>query len=44
MNVKEIGWKGVDWIRPAQRGHVASFCERGGEKRGFINLGNFLTL
>jgi hypothetical protein len=39
IDLREIGWSGMDWIDLAQdrdQGPVESFCEYGNEHSGFI--------
>jgi hypothetical protein len=31
MDVREIGWKGVDWMLCSGQGAVVGFCEHGNE-------------
>jgi hypothetical protein len=38
MDLREIGFGGVDWIQK-----VAGSCEHGNEPLSSINAGNFLT-
>jgi hypothetical protein len=33
MNIKEMGWKGVDWIRPAQDRDMLQIFVNGEVKR-----------
>jgi hypothetical protein len=42
MNLREIGWEGVDWIHLAQVGTVAGSYELGNEPSGSIKDGEFL--
>jgi hypothetical protein len=43
MDVRELGWGGVDWIDLAQdRGQVAGACKCGIELRGVVKCGEFL--
>jgi hypothetical protein len=43
MDLKEIGWKGVEWIHLAEdRDQWWAFCERGNELSGSIKGGEFL--
>ena len=41
MDLKEIGWKGVDWCISAQK-KAADSCERGDEFSSSINCEKFL--
>jgi hypothetical protein len=41
MDLAEIGWEGVDWMRLAQE-PVAGCCEHGNEPSGPIKGGEFL--
>jgi hypothetical protein len=39
MNLKEIGWDGMDWIELAQdRDQWRAVCEHGDEPSGFLKL------
>jgi hypothetical protein len=42
MDIKEIGWEGVDWIYLAQKQMLAGCCDLGNEPSGSINGGEFL--
>jgi hypothetical protein len=41
MDLREIGWDGIDWIDLAQA--VEGSCEHGNEHSGSINAGKFLS-
>jgi hypothetical protein len=41
MDLREMGWQGVDWIHLAQA-PVAGYCEHGSEPSGCIKGGEFL--
>jgi hypothetical protein len=44
MDLREIGIDRANWIRLAQDGPVAGFCERGNERSGSTKkTGNYLT-
>jgi hypothetical protein len=36
MNLREMGWDGVDWVDLAQEGPVEGSCEHGDEPSGSI--------
>jgi hypothetical protein len=42
VDLREIGFGDVDWIRLALEGQVASSCEHGNEPSGSIKCGEFL--
>jgi hypothetical protein len=43
MDMREVGWGGMDWINLAQeQGQVAGSCECGYEPSGSIKCGEFL--
>jgi hypothetical protein len=42
MNLREIGWDGVDWMDIAQDRHLDGSCEHGIEPPGSQNAGKFL--
>jgi hypothetical protein len=42
MDLREIGWEGVDWIHLAQDIPVVGSCEDGDEPSGSIKGGKFL--
>jgi hypothetical protein len=46
INLKEIGWKAMDWIKLDGSGQerVAGSCECGNEPSGSIKYGNFSTV
>jgi hypothetical protein len=41
MDLKRIGWKGMDWINLRQ-GQIVGSCEHSNEHSGFIKCGIFL--
>jgi hypothetical protein len=42
INLKEIGWEGVDWMHLAQDSPVADLCEHSNELLHSIKGGEFL--
>jgi hypothetical protein len=42
MDLREVGWGGVDWIHLAQDRQVAGSCVYGDEPSGSIKCGEFL--
>jgi hypothetical protein len=44
MDLKEIGWEGVDWFQPGSgQGQVAGSSEHGSKPSGSIKWEHFLT-
>jgi len=42
MDLREIGWKVVDWMHLAQDRDVLDFCEDGNEPSASIKCGGFI--
>jgi hypothetical protein len=42
MDIREVGWKGVDWMHVSVQGPVMDCCNRGNELSDFIKEGEFL--
>jgi hypothetical protein len=43
IDLREVGWGGMEWIQLAQDRSVDGSCEYGNEHLGSINVGKFLS-